>query len=408
MKIIYLTSICLPHEELEILRKSKCGLQNSIIQLQTRYLEGFIDNKYDVEVINYLPIGSYPKNYKDLVIKNNNWKKEIKIAGYSLGFVNIDIVKQLILTIKTYYRLRKICRLYNDKKIIIIMYDLLIPYIIAVRRIKKKFPNIITSSIVADLPGRFGYNKFEYSLKGYLKKYLSNYQMEEISRLDFFCLLTDYMKVPLKIKKNNFVVIEGIVNEDITYTNLVNNHILLYAGALSKSYNIDVLIKAFSLIDDTQYQLWICGSGNYEDDIRRASSIDRRIKYFNYVTIHETYELEQRTTILINPRQNIGNYTKYSFPSKTLEYLASGRPMIGYHLDGMPKEYYKYIISPLDNSIEELKKTIIEVANYSTEKLTKIGLEGRNFVIKNKNHINQSKKYLNAVSNYFNNDSEKF
>ena len=38
----------------------------------------------------------------------------------------------------------------------------------------------------------------------------------------------------------------------------------------------------------------------------------------------------------VNPRQNNEEFTKYSFPSKTMEYLASGVPVVAYKLDGIP------------------------------------------------------------------------
>jgi glycosyltransferase involved in cell wall biosynthesis len=43
--------------------------------------------------------------------------------------------------------------------------------------------------------------------------------------------------------------------------------------------------------------------------------------------------------ILINARDPIHEFTKYSFPSKTLEYMLSGTPTLTTRLPGIPGEY---------------------------------------------------------------------
>ena len=52
---------------------------------------------------------------------------------------------------------------------------------------------------------------------------------------------------------------------------------------------------------------------------------------------------------------------QYSFPSKTMEYLASGTPSIAYKLEGIPSEYYPFIIFPESNDVESLHNSILKV-----------------------------------------------
>jgi hypothetical protein len=47
--------------------------------------------------------------------------------------------------------------------------------------------------------------------------------------------------------------------------------------------------------------------------------------------------------VLVNPRPNNEEYTKYSFPSKNIEYLMTGKPVVGYMLDGMPPIYKEFM-----------------------------------------------------------------
>lgn len=86
----------------------------------------------------------------------------------------------------------------------------------------------------------------------------------------------------------------------------------------------------------------------------------------------------------MNPRQNNEEFTKYSFPSKTMEYLSSGIPVVAYKLDGIPDEYDQYIQYVADDSIESLKKKLVEVCEMTREERQELGNIGRNFVLMKK------------------------
>lgn len=47
--------------------------------------------------------------------------------------------------------------------------------------------------------------------------------------------------------------------------------------------------------------------------------------------------ISKNADVLVNPRQNDDEYTKYSFPSKNIEYLMTGNAVMAYMLDGIPE-----------------------------------------------------------------------
>ena len=63
-----------------------------------------------------------------------------------------------------------------------------------------------------------------------------------------------------------------------------------------------------------------------------------RIEFLGMLPRTDVLELQSKATILVNPRQPVGDFTKYSFPSKTIEYMASGTPLLMYKLPGIPEE----------------------------------------------------------------------
>ena len=78
------------------------------------------------------------------------------------------------------------------------------------------------------------------------------------------------------------------------------------------------LVQAFENVKGNNIELWICGSGDSEAAIREAASRDSRIKFFGLVDSQTALKMQRQATILVNPRTSEGEYTKYSFPSKTI------------------------------------------------------------------------------------------
>ena len=171
---------------------------------------------------------------------------------------------------------------------------------------------------------------------------------------------------------------------------IVNN-----TGTLNYEFGISVLLKAFALIQDENLKLIICGTGAAEKEIRNC--IDKRIIFLGKVSRAQALSLQKHAAILINPRQNNEEFTKYSFPSKTMEYLAAGVPVVAYKLDGIPEEYDKYIVYVSNNAPESLAETILHVLSWSNETRIKFGKAGQSFVLKEKNNLKQTKRILEFI-----------
>ena len=134
--------------------------------------------------------------------------------------------------------------------------------------------------------------------------------------------------------------------------------------------------------------------------IRTEVKKDNRIVYKGQLPRDEVLKLQKTATVLVNPRQNNEDFTKYSFPSKNLEYLSSGVPLVAYKLDGIPCEYANYIRFVEDNSDQSLADALIEICELTDEERKKIGKKAREFVLNEKNDKVQVKKvidYLKSV-----------
>ena len=222
--------------------------------------------------------------------------------------------------------------------------------------------------------------------------------MNRLECADCFVLLTKQMADYLHIKKP-YCVVEGIASKTQQIERRENSEkTILYTGTLHQKFGVMNLVNAFSQIEDPDYRLVICGIGDSEQAIKDAVKDDSRISFLGQLPRNEVIEWQKKATVLVNPRQNNEEFTKYSFPSKTMEYLSSGIPVVAYKLDGIPDEYDQYIQYVADDSIESLKKKLVEVCEMTREERQELGNIGRNFVLMKKNSTIQVRKIRTLVN----------
>lgn len=120
--------------------------------------------------------------------------------------------------------------------------------------------------------------------------------------------------------------------------------------------------------------------------------------YYGNVAHEKITQKEKEADLLINPRFTSGAYTEYSFPSKIIEYLESGTPIISSKLKGIPEEYFNYIF-PLAgdvNAITKQLKTIFTEQQIIAEKNSELGFY---FVKNKKSPEEQMKKVYKLLKN---------
>jgi hypothetical protein len=64
----------------------------------------------------------------------------------------------------------------------------------------------------------------------------------------------------------------------------------------------------------------------------------------------------------------------------------------------MPEDYYPYIFMFEEETVDGYAKAIREALSHSEEELNKLGHMAAEFVIRNKNNINQAERILELIS----------
>ncbi|MBP3964819.1 glycosyltransferase [Paenibacillus lignilyticus] len=408
MDILFIGGVFSEGQQKEILRKSNGVVQFAANVLQWNLIHGLDANSESpVSILNAMFVGAYPRHYSDFYLKSRNWSHILEATDKDIGFLNLPLIKHL-------WKGKAIAKQaikwgksnLNNKKTIII-YSMHTPFIYAAAMAKRKNPDIHICLVVPDLPEFMNLTSANSKIFNVLKGIDRTVMDAYLKYVDSFVLLTRYMEGPVGVGNRPWIEMEGvvdskdIVSESINFEKDVNKKIVLYTGTLNKLYGIMNLLNAFSMIKDidNSYRLWICGAGEAEEDIIKVAQVDSRIKFYGQVTRNEAIELQRKATVLINPRSNEGEFTKYSFPSKVMEYLLSGTPTIVKKLPGMPHDYFNYLFTVDGDSDEDITKKIVEVCSLPHLELFEFGMRAREYVLKEKNYNKQAKRILELVSN---------
>ncbi|EJX05942.1 glycosyl transferase group 1 [gut metagenome] len=254
-----------------------------------------------------------------------------------------------------------------------------------------------TTAIVTDVPSiRAGDTR-----KG-LKAIPVKIKNAAIQAYSSYIFLTEKMNERLNPKHKPYVVVEGVADENVkkepnTLDNKYAEKVVMMAGLLEDVFGVDSLLEAFKQVECPEARLRFYGRGASVEKIRAASKQDSRISFCGELTNQQIVKEEKKATLLINPRPPLGEWTAYSFPSKNMEYMASGTPLVAYDLPCIPNEYKNYFYQIKECSVEGLRSALQELLNKDAESLHKFGIEAQNWITTAKVPKAQMKKFIQII-----------
>ncbi|WEV22672.1 glycosyltransferase [Clostridium perfringens] len=360
------------------------------------------DDICDFTYISSIPISDYPF-FPFKKIKKNIWKiniesKNIKIL--QLPFINLSILKIITRFCSgLYYSIKSYNHIKNKGGVIV--YSVHVPYMI-IGYIIAKIYNIDYIGIWTDPPAVK--LERENTLKSKLRRIencISKFLMKKVSKV---ITLTKYLAEDFAPNKP-YLVVEGIIDyKDINEKNTIkykktiksNDIKIIYTGTLDKRYGIKNIVEGFKMANEKNFTLEIYGKGDYEKELTEESKLNKNIKYKGFVSNDKILDIQRNADYLINARSATDEYVKYSFPSKTLEYMISGTPVISTMLPGIPEEYKNYFFVLKDNNVKTICDMIKKLKNISEEERVNTGIKAQKFAL-NKNYIVQGKRIVNFI-----------
>lgn len=396
MNIIFLGGMFPDSDKQNIISSSKGVVQYAADNLQKSFIQG-LSKSSEVEtltVINLPFIGSYPQRYSKVFFSPlQKLYKDGCLEIRSFGFCNLWLVKNIFRLFNSFMgAFRKVNEIKSGA--VIICYSMHLPFLVSCYLIKLIRKDVKLCIVVPDLPEymseRSGIKKIIFSLIGW-------FSYGFVNRADFIVALTDDMFERFR-KGLPGVVIEGMASEDLFLISEKRNigSYFLYTGTLDRRYGLKRLVDSFLEANLVGCDLYICGDGDDRIYVESLALNNKCLRYFGQVDREVVLSLQRNAALLINPRSNEEEYTKYSFPSKTIEYMASGVPVLMYPLKGVPKDYFDFCYL-IPSGSSGLKDKLIELSRLPIEELENKGQAAKNFIFEKKMPASQIQKLLDEM-----------
>lgn len=216
---------------------------------------------------------------------------------------------------------------------------------------------------------------------------------------DMYIFLTKQMNEIMNPKHKPYIVIEGFSDIKMKSCNILLEEkykypVIMYTGAIEKKYGLDSLVKGFLKANIPNSELHLYGAGNYVSKVEELAKKYSNIKYMGCKSNSVVVKEQMKASLLVNPRYTNEEYTKYSFPGKNLEYMASGTPILTTNLPGMPEDHKNYVFLLEEETAEGICNSLIKIFENDSKELYDFGKRTKEFVLKEKSNIFQVKKIL--------------
>lgn len=394
MKLLWIGLGLSEEEKKEILASGGKLLSGYISQ--TSLTEGFDALGVDMDSIN----SCQREGQQGKLIPRVEWSRTGKSRDVSVSYRNIRYLSILDRTRALKKEARAWAEMHREESDVkVLVYSMHSPFMKAALEVRKVIPQAKVYVIVPDLPQ---YMDMQMSrLKAFLKKLDWQQIKAMLPQIDGFILYSKHMADFLGLEADRWMVMEGSFDpallEDFGEKPHKDTFAVMYSGALERRYGITALLDAMKLLPE-DVELWFTGGGNAAADIEKAASADSRVKLYGFLPSRKDLLRKQfEADCLISTRSPEEPGSTYCFPSKLFEYMISGSPVISTKIPGIPEEYFRYLVGLESISPEEIARCILKVRDMPPEDRLRLGREGRDFVLREKNNIRQCGRILEFI-----------
>jgi len=343
------------------------------------------------------PIQAFPRSRRLFV----RGRKETLSEGLRVSlipFLNITPLKEISIGIGTVLSLIRWGWRSRSKKRVVFTYNLSVPpgifTLFAARLIGAK-----SMACIADVnvPGETVPNNLWHRIDYRLQRWL-------IPRYDAHVVVTDSIMRDFAPQKQYLRLEGGVTTETlermkcaIKRNDIEDKFTIVAAGTLSEYNGIPEILQAFSLLHDASYRLVIAGDGPLRKTVEDAAARDSRIQYVGYLQFGEVLELYSKASVLLCMRITKRVNTKYFFPSKVMEYLASGVPVVSTCTNHIEEEFKGLLYFLRNETPEELANLIRQIANSDPGERRELARKARAFMATTKTWDAQGRRLADFI-----------
>ena len=392
MNILYISAMCSSRMIDKIHKATGINPGFAMQKFNRLIARGFAQNGATVDTLSaILPVSSRWK----LILKEKG-EEEQSVKYHYIPSINFPLLRHVSLFLYTFFYVLGVgMRHRKDTRTV---FDVLNISVCLGGLLASKLAGLKSCGIMTDMPGLMvGAPKSTFG------KITSSVNKRYLSKFDYYVFLTEAMNEIVNVHHRPYIVMEGLVDSEElkvsgTEATAQKERTICYAGGLYEKYGIKMLVDAFLRLEDKNIQLSLFGTGDMVAYIKEQANKDERIKYLGVAPNSKLIEIEKASLLLINPRPTHEEFVKYSFPSKNMEYMVSGTPLVTTKLPGMPKEYNCYVYLFEDETVDGYYKTLRNVLSKPESELAAFGERARKFVLSKKNNIAQTQRILKLLA----------
>ena len=393
MDILYVSYYCEQQYFKKIFNSAKIKPAQAPQKYHRLMVEGLTKNGANVLCLTGRPITTRTHSKKI-------WKGEVEICNsvkYKyIPFINYGPLKHLSYLFFSFFYTLFWCISRKNKAVVL---DILCDPIAKGSALAGRLCGTIVNGIVTDLPEMINFDNRDYGLLNSLSNRLS---VSPIKLCTQYTVLTAQMLDVVNPHGKPFTIVEGLADFSMSDRPRVlptdGKHHICYMGQIYEQFGVKSLVEAFMSVKNEDCVLDIFGPGPMAEMMPGYMEKDHRIVYHGCVSMEESVAAQLSAYLLVNPRPTSVEFTKYSFPSKNIEYMASGAPLLTTRLPGMPKEYYDYVFLFEEETEEGMSKTLNNILKMSEEDVRLKGQRGKEFVLSQKNNIVQAEKLYRLLT----------
>lgn len=383
MKLYYVSTTTDAESFAQLFRNSAKVPGQQAQKFHRLMLSGLARNGAEVTAVSGLPVTK--RNMPRKLIRG--YRKVTDGVTYRYVFtVNLPFLKNITQMIGVFIRTLFGC-VHKDSAVVCDVLNASIAYaaMVAARLAHKPCIGIVT-----DLP--------ELMVTGTGKRYCKMVH-RVIDGCTGYVMLTAAMNEALNEAGKPCTIIEGLCDISMHGERRLNEsvRVAMYAGLLDSRYGVKTMVDGFVKAAIPNAQLHIYGAGPYVSTLKRVVAENPNVVYHGTVMVDEVVAAELEADLLINPRPACEEFAKFSFPSKNMEYMVSGTPLLGARLPGIPEEYYSHMYLIADDTVEGMAAALRETLMLPSDELSEKGASAKRFVLEEKNNIKQAARLLSLL-----------
>lgn len=167
---------------------------------------------------------------------------------------------------------------------------------------------------------------------------------------------------------------------------------VVYAGGLSTAYGVQRLVDAVRGLPDENVRLQLYGRGELEGWIGEIAAKDPRVGSPRFVARSEVLYEYAQADLLVQPRPIGQDFVRFSFPSKLMEYMASGTAVISTRLPGIPHDYENHLEWVDPDDTDGLRDAITRVLSLRAHERRERAARARDFIWRTRGRANQGRR----------------